>query len=71
MFLKDVSVASYDVFKVSRVCSIALASRSISDLIHLTRWVKNLSGLALIGVCGTEFICGLNFNPELDDLTLG
>ena len=27
--------------------------------------------LVLIGVCGTEFNRGLNFNPGLGDLTLG
>ena len=37
MFLYDVSVASYAVFKVARVCSIAKANRSISELIHLAR----------------------------------
>ena len=59
----------YVVFKVARVCSIALANRSISELIHLARWVKFnprfIPGLALIGVCGTEFNRGLNFNPGL------
>ena len=54
MFLYEVFVVSYVVFKAARVCSIALANRSISSLIHLARWVKfNLwinPGLALIEV---------------------
>ena len=51
---------------------LALANRSISELIHLARWVKFNPrfnpGLALIGVCGTQFNRGLNFNPGLGDL---
>ena len=54
---------------------LALANRSISELIHLARWVKFNPRfnhwLALIGVCGTQFNRGLNFNPGLGDLTLG
>ena len=53
------------------------SSRSVvfPILIHLARWVKFNPrfnpGLALIGVCGTQFNRGLNFNPGLGDLTLG
>ena len=54
---------------------LALEKWSISELIHLARWVKFNPrfnpGLALIGVCGTQFNRGLNFNPGLGDLTLG
>ena len=61
-------------FKVARVCfKLALANRSISQLIHLARWVlfnpRFKPGLELIGVCGTQFNCGLTFNPGLGDLT--
>ena len=55
-------------FKVARVCSIALANRSVSESIHL-RWV--IPGLTLISVCETEFDRDLNFNPGLGDLILG
>ena len=54
---------------------LALANRSISELIHLARWVKFNPrfnpGLALIGVCGTQFNRGLNFNPGLGDFNPG
>ena len=65
----------YSVLKLLEFVKLALANRSISELIHLARWVKFNPrfnpGLALIGVCGTQFNRGLNFNPELGDLTLG
>ena len=52
-----------------------MANWPISELIHLARWAKFNPwfnpGLALIGVCGTQFNCGLNFNPRVGDLTLG
>ena len=61
--------------KLCIVFKLALANQSISELIHLARWVKFNprfnSGLALIGVCGTQSNRGLNFNPGLGDLTLG
>ena len=76
VFLYVVSVARYvQCLKLLEFVKLALANRSISELIHLARWVKFNTrfnpGLALIGVCGTQFNCGLNFNPGLGDLTLG
>ena len=62
-------------FKVAEFVKLDLANRSISELIHLARWVKFnprfIPRLALIHVCGTQFNRGLNFNPGLGDLTLG
>ena len=76
VFLYVVSVARYvQCLKLLEFVKLALANQSISELIHLARWVKFNTrfnpGLALIGVCGTQFNCGLNFNPGLGDLTLG
>ena len=57
-----------------QVMCLKLLNRSISELIHLARWVKFNPrfnpGLALIGVCRTQFNNGLNFNPGLGDLSL-
>ena len=62
-------MVAYVVVKVTRVWSIALENRSISELIHQARWVRIdprfNPKLALIGVCGTEFNLWLNFNPGL------
>ena len=76
LYIVHVSVASYvQCLKLLEFVKLALANRSISELIHLARWVKFNPrfnpGLALIGVCGTQFNRGLNFNPGLGDLTLG
>ena len=66
-------------FKVARVCKTCFGTEIsrllISKLIHLAGWVKFNPRfnpeLALIGVCGTQFNRGLNFNPGLGYLTLG
>ena len=68
-------MVSYAVFKVARVCPIALINRPISELTHLARRVKcNLwliPGLAVVVVCGTGFNRGRDFDPGLSNLTLG